>query len=136
MGARGNRGRERPLTPQKDNKDSKAPAQTAGAGFLEHQARELLNSIDPSAAPKTTGPTLDAEQLNRLQGLTGPGGKIDPKKLEELLQKMGGKAGGAPPARPSGPSTGTRSINPEPARSCTKPSSSMRRTSRQPSTPV
>ncbi|MFZ5891252.1 MAG: YfgM family protein [Myxococcota bacterium] len=84
--------------------DSKAPA-PSGGGFLERQARDLMSSVDPSSAPKTTGPSLDAEQMSRLQSqLMGADGKIDPQKLQELMQKMGG--GNAPPGAPAAPGPG------------------------------
>ena len=85
--------------------DSKAPQLGAGNGFLERQARDLMNSIDPSAAPKTTGKSFDPAELDRLQAeLQGSNGKIDPQKLQELLKKMGGgKAPGAPVPSPEAP---------------------------------
>ncbi|HET9934579.1 MAG TPA: tetratricopeptide repeat protein [Polyangiaceae bacterium] len=87
--------------------DAKAPPIAPGGGYLEHQARELMSSIDPTAAPKTTGAAFDPEELNRLQAeLAGANGKIDPQKLQELLKKMGGgKAPGAPAAPVEAPGT-------------------------------
>ena len=90
---------EKALKKLSEKSDDKALA-PAGGSFLERQARELLSSIDPSAAPRTTGAPMDMDQMKSLQmQLAGPNGKIDPKKLEELLQKMGaGKApAGSPP---------------------------------------
>lgn len=91
---------------EKSGDDAKAPAISAGGGgFLERQARDLMNIIDPSSAPKTTGAPFDPEELGRLQTqLAGANGKIDPQKLQELLQKMGaGKGGPAPGAPVPGP---------------------------------
>lgn len=90
---------EKALKKLEEKSDDKAPAAAAsGGGFLEHQARELLSTIDPSAAPRTTGAPMGPDQMNQLQMLAGPDGKIDQKKLEELLKKMGG--GKMPPGAP------------------------------------
>lgn len=95
--------------------DSKAPQIGAGNGFLQRQARDLMNTIDPSAAPKTTGKSFDPAELERLQAeLQGSNGKIDPQKLQELLKKMGeGKApGGAPVPAPGAPTEAPESPAP------------------------
>lgn len=83
-------------------KDKRA---AAGPNYVEEQARELLGAIDPSAVPARPMPG----NFDLMQELNKSGGKIDPKKLQELLKKLGGTPGGtpaapaAPPASPEAP---------------------------------
>ncbi|HET9959809.1 MAG TPA: hypothetical protein VFQ61_35190 [Polyangiaceae bacterium] len=78
---------------------------SARGGFLEHQVRELLITVDPSAAPKAPAGGLSPEQIRRLQSQLGGGdGKMDPAKLKELLEKLSKPATpGSPPAGDSTP---------------------------------
>ncbi|MGC4088511.1 MAG: tetratricopeptide repeat protein [Polyangiaceae bacterium] len=106
------------LSPPK-SEDGKAPAApSAGGGFLEHQAKELMSIVDPSAAPRTTGAGMDPDQMARLQQLAGPDGKLDQQKLQELLSKMSKQGGGGPvpmPAPPEEPAPAPEAPVPSPA---------------------
>jgi tetratricopeptide (TPR) repeat protein len=78
---------------------------TAGGGgsFLEQQVKQLLGTIDPSAVPKPAG-GLTPEQLERIQAqlkVSGDG-KMDQKKLQEMLQKLAVPQGSSPAPAPTG----------------------------------
>jgi tetratricopeptide (TPR) repeat protein len=84
-----------------DDKDKRS---AFGPSFVEQQVRDLLGSIDPGAVPTTAMPASGLEALQAQ--LKKAGGKLDQKKLEELLKQMGGG-----PMAPKAPGT------PEPASS-------------------
>ncbi|MDQ2647507.1 MAG: tetratricopeptide repeat protein [Myxococcota bacterium] len=82
---------------KKSDDKSKAPA-FAPPGYLEGQAKDLLQAIDPKA-PELASPAGAASLDELMRGATsGPGGKIDAAKLQEMLKKLGGAPGLPKPA--------------------------------------
>jgi tetratricopeptide (TPR) repeat protein len=75
-----------------------------GPDFLDLQVRELLASIDPGAVPPPAAGGVDLAALQEQLKQAG-GGKMDAKKLDEILKQLGGTPGapkpGAPPAAPA-----------------------------------
>jgi len=83
----------------KSEDKSKTPA-FAAPGYLEGQAKTLLQAIDPKA-PELASASGGLDEL--LRGASGGlgGGKIDPAKLQEMLKKLGGTPGAPTPAAPA-----------------------------------
>lgn len=74
-------------------------AAVGGGSFLERQMKQLLGSIDPAAVPKSAG-GLSSEDLERIKSqlkVSGDG-KMDQKKLQEMLEKLAAPKGPAAPA--------------------------------------
>ena len=85
---------------KKSEDKSKTPA-FAAPGYLEGQAKDLLQAIDPKA-PELATPAGAASLDELMKSATGgPGGKIDPAKLQEMLKKLGGVPGGLPKPEPA-----------------------------------
>jgi tetratricopeptide (TPR) repeat protein len=83
--------------------DPEKKAVGGGGSFLEQQVKQLLGTIDPSAVPKPAG-GLTPEQLERIQAqlkVSGDG-KMDQKKLQEMLQKLAAPKGPSPSPAPTG----------------------------------
>jgi hypothetical protein len=90
---------------EKAKGSDKAPTM-ADPGFTENAVRDLLASIDPSAVPRPTGPSLTPEQIQKLtEQAQGKGSEgIDREKLDKLLKDLQLKQvpATAPSAAPSG----------------------------------
>jgi tetratricopeptide (TPR) repeat protein len=72
-------------------------------GFTESAIRDLLASIDPSAAARPASPSLTPEQIQKLTEQAGDGDGIDREKLDKLLKELQMKQvpAPAPSAAPS-----------------------------------
>ncbi|HKO90556.1 MAG TPA: hypothetical protein VJU61_05355 [Polyangiaceae bacterium] len=76
------------LTESKDKDAAKSRA--AGGTLLERQVKELLSTIDPSAVPKEAPGGMTMEQLDQLKAQikVGADGQLDPKQMQQLLEKI------------------------------------------------
>ncbi|HEY8945373.1 MAG TPA: hypothetical protein VIM73_13975 [Polyangiaceae bacterium] len=97
--ARGERDKAKDLLKKLVERIGKADEKDrAGQFYVERQARELLESVDPTAVPKSRG--LTPEQLERLKQQFKQGGKMDDAQLQQLLQQLATPSG-SPPAEPA-----------------------------------
>jgi hypothetical protein len=74
---------------EKAKGSDKTVAMGSPPGFTESAARDLLGSIDPSAAARPSTPTLTPEQIKRLtEQAQGDGKEISREALDKVLKEL------------------------------------------------
>jgi hypothetical protein len=88
---------------EKAKGSDKTVALGAPDSFTESAVRDLLESIDPSAAARPASPSLTPEQIQKLTEQAGTDEGIDREKLDKLLKELQMKQvpAPAPSAAPS-----------------------------------